>query len=91
MNKVGLVAILRDRHTSYIPLKTREAAAKAIEAAEDWIPVAEQTPPNERVLLTDGENIFLGCGGIAAMLPSVTHWRPRPSLPEAVKKGEADD
>lgn len=81
MNNAELVAMLRDRHTSYIPLKTREEAAKVIEAAGHWIPVAEQAPPNERVLLTDGENLFLGCGGIAALLPSITHWMPRPELP----------
>ena len=55
----------------------------------EWIAVAEQAPPqDERVILTDGDNMFFGYGGITALLPSITHWRPRPELPKKVEKGE---
>jgi len=82
MSNAQLIEKLRDLRFSYVSHETREAAAKAIEAAEHWTPVSEQAPPeNERVILTDGDNMFFGYGGIAALLPSITHWRPRPELP----------
>lgn len=48
---------------------------------DQWIPLAEQAPPNERVLLTDGEIITETFGGVAKLMPGVTHWMPRLALP----------
>lgn len=88
MSNAQLIEKLRDRRFSYVSLETREAAAKAIEAAEHWISVSEQAPPqDERVILTDGDNMFFGYGGIEGLLPSITHWMPRPKLPKKAEKG----
>jgi hypothetical protein len=67
-----------------------------VELAEDrdsppeilWRPVSEQLPEyGERVLLTDGQTVFLGCNFCGRWQTSKDiqpeYWMPIPKLPEA--------